>query len=124
MPHEIQATDRFIRVIFTGHFTEADRLELGSELPRVEATYKIFPDRMLDFTAVEKNDFEFPAIERRAAAARARVYPNPFKLALVAPKPLDYGCARMYQILNDNPQVDLKIFKTRSEAEEWLASAV
>jgi hypothetical protein len=124
MPFEIQANDRIIRLILAGHVTEADGVELVHELARVEEKYEVFPDRLVDFSAVEKSDFDYETIARRAEERRTRVYPNQFRLAMVAPKPLDYGCARIYQTLCDNPQVELQIFKTRAEAEAWLATNV
>jgi hypothetical protein len=33
-----------------------------------------------------------------------------------------YGFARMFQMLNDNPRIQIRIFGTAEEAVEWLRS--
>jgi hypothetical protein len=44
------------------------------------------------------------------------------KSAIVAPMPVQVGFARMFQILNDHPQIEVQLFATLAEAEAWLVS--
>jgi hypothetical protein len=48
---------------------------------------------------------------------------NPVKTAIVAPKPVHVGFARMFQILTDHPQIIVEVFATVVAAEAWLAGA-
>jgi len=121
MPFEIQADAQTIRTIFTGKVTETEIDDLAREIARIEGEYKIGPDRLVDFSAIEKSEVTSASIEQRAKAGRERVYPNKFRSAIVAQRLVDYGCARMYQTYNDNPQIEIRVFKTRAEAEAWLA---
>jgi len=122
MPFQIQGDAEIIRITLSGQLTEAEISEVGRELIRLEATYPTTPNRLTDLTGVEKGELPFAAIHERAKRNRERVYTNKFKSAIVAPKTLDYGLTRIYQTLGEHPQVDLQIFKTRDEAEGWLAA--
>ena len=114
MPFQIQADAHIIRTIFSGHLTEAEIGEMARELARVDADSSHMRDRLTDFSAVEHSDFTVETTQHRAESSRTRVYPNNFRSAIVTPQPLHFGLGRMYQTLSDNPQVDLRIFKTRA----------
>jgi len=52
-----------------------------------------------------------------------RLIPAPIRSALVADKPIQFGFARMFQMLNDNPRVQIRIFGNLEEAQQWLLSS-
>jgi hypothetical protein len=52
-----------------------------------------------------------------------RSIPEPIRAALVACKPIQFGFARMFQMLNDNSRVQIRIFGTLEEAQQWLRSS-
>jgi hypothetical protein len=52
-----------------------------------------------------------------------RQIPSPIRSAIVAAKPVHYGFARMFQMLNDNPRVLIRIFGTLPEAQQWLRAS-
>ena len=91
-------------------------------MARLEAEYVTTPNRLTDLSGVEKGELLYAAIQKRAETNRIRVFANRFKSAIVAASALDYGLTRIYQTLSENRQVDLQIFKTRAEAEAWLAA--
>jgi hypothetical protein len=122
MPYRIEGNAQIIRIIIFGHFIQPEVVDLGRELAQFEAGFEKAPDRLADLSGVEKSDFETATIERLAAERRIRIYPNNFRSAIVAPNSLHYGLARMFQTLSNNPQIDMRIFKTRAEAEAWLAA--
>ena len=43
------------------------------------------------------------------------------KLAVIAPRDLLFGMARMYEMLRDDSPVEVRVFRERDEAESWLA---
>jgi len=47
---------------------------------------------------------------------------HPIRSAIVAPTPVSFGFARMFQTLNDHPQIAISIFSTVEAAEAWLVS--
>ena len=52
--------------------------------------------------------------------ARARSYAAETKRALVAPRDVQFGMARMFQILHDQAPEDLRVFRNLEEARDWL----
>ena len=52
-----------------------------------------------------------------------RAINEPIRSALVASKPVQFGFARMFQMLNDNPRVQIRIFGSLEEAHQWLRSS-
>ena len=42
------------------------------------------------------------------------------KLAIIAPRDLLFGMARMYEILRDGSPVEVRVFRDRDEARSWL----
>ena len=121
MPFHIQGDVQITRIILSGQFTLAEISDLGRELERVEAGFEKIPDRLTDLSAIENSGFDYPTLERLSAEHRDRAYRNRFRSAIVAPRPLDFGLARIFQTLSSNPMVDLQIFRTQAEAEAWLA---
>lgn len=121
MPFQIQGDAKIIRIVLSGHLTVAEIGDLGRELMRMEAGFQITPDRLTDLSAVDTGHFSYETLEDMATESRKRVYKNKIRSAIVAPNPLDYGLSRLYQTLSEHPQICLQIFRTRAEAEAWLA---
>ena len=55
-----------------------------------------------------------------AARRKATFLKNSIKSAVVAPRPVSAGFSRMYQMLNDHPQVQIEIFGAEDDAVAWL----
>jgi hypothetical protein len=53
--------------------------------------------------------------------AEARSYEPGARGALLAPRNVTYGLARMFQMLHDKAPEQTRVFRTLKEAEEWLA---
>jgi hypothetical protein len=52
-----------------------------------------------------------------------RAVPAPIRSALVANRPVQFGFARMFEMLNDNPRIQIRIFGNLEEAQRWLRSS-
>lgn len=42
------------------------------------------------------------------------------RVALVVPDDFRFGMARMLQVLGESPNLDMEVFRTFDEAEEWI----
>ena len=42
------------------------------------------------------------------------------KSAIVVQEPVQFGIARVYEALNENPQIQLRILHSVAEANEWF----
>jgi hypothetical protein len=120
MPFRIQQHASLIRITFSGVVTKADLTESIGELARIEATCDPIPDRLTDLTGVVDRDWDPGKVLQAAKTRRAEEFPNPFRSAVVAPTPVAFGFARMFQTLNDHPKIEVRVFKTMADAEAWL----
>jgi len=120
MPFHIQADDRLIRLNCTGHITKAEAMESALQIRQVETRFRQRPDQITDLSGVVSRETDFATISSIAQERRAKVFPNAFRLAMVAPTAESLGFARMYQTLAESPQIEIRIFAALAEAESWL----
>jgi hypothetical protein len=119
MPIRIETEAPFFRILMEGRITGADLFDAAGEVERLENGLQRIPDRVIDLSAVAL-DTNFAAVLELASRRVSRVFPNSFRSAIVAPTPAVMGFARMFQTLNTNPQIELRIFDSRESAEAWL----
>lgn len=105
---------------FSGLASTEDLRRLVEYTIELEAREPVSPDRLVDLSGVTELAFDFPSVEQLAQQRIARPPRNPIRSAVVAPRPVQYGVARMYQTLNTVPTVELRIFRERAAAEAWL----
>jgi hypothetical protein len=82
----------------------------------------VLRDRLIDLTALARVDVGFEEVFALAHKRAQRPITIPVRSGLVACKPVQFGFARMFQMLNDNPRIQIRIFGSREEAEQWLRS--
>jgi len=121
MPFEITNQGDFFLARLYGVITAADLDRLASAAEVVEDSIPTAMDRITDITAVERFDVGFPAIYILAGRRRARQFSKPVKSALIVRNPVQFGLARMFQTLNDNPRIEIRILHTVTEAKDWFA---
>jgi hypothetical protein len=124
MPFQIQVDATILRITFSGHVTDAEFINSLIELQHLERGLGHVPDRLTDLTAVQEWEPKFSTTLDVTKARRSQVFPNHFRSAIVAPAPETFGVARMFQTLNDNPQIAIQVFETLTAAEGWLAANV
>lgn len=107
-------------VRYSGVTTGADILEAKGEF-----FARRFPDRsrflLCDFTLVERFDVSTAEVDQIVEQDRAVAAENP-ELAevVIAPTPIQYGLARMWQIRIAGVRERTAVVRTRTEAHEWL----
>jgi hypothetical protein len=122
MPFEISDEGNFHSARLYGVLDSADLDAVMNEVERLEDAGLLI-DRITDLTALDRIDVGFEevfAIAQRRAERRVTV---PIKSALVANRPVQFGFARMFQMLNDNPRIQIRIFGSLEEARQWLHSS-
>ncbi|AHG87950.1 hypothetical protein J421_0413 [Gemmatirosa kalamazoonensis] len=111
-----------IRIRIHDTITPRDLRALADAVLEAEARVLPMPNRltdMTDVTGVEVGFAEFLAFTERRLGM---VLPNPIKSALVVASRVQLGIARMFQTLNDHPQVTVEIFHELGDALSWLAT--
>jgi hypothetical protein len=122
MPFDIQIRDNIIRLTYTGYVTKAELFASAQEIVRVEGTFERRPDQLTDLSGIVDRETNYETLSTVASERRTRVFPNNWRLAMVAPTPLGFGLARMFKTLTESPQIDIQIFQTLAEAEAWLGT--
>lgn len=121
MPFEITKHRSYMLATFSGVLTAEDLTRLGDEVEIVEDSVPVSMDRITDLTHVEKFEIGFPAVSNLAERRKKRVFTRPVRSALIAREPVQVGLARMFQTLNDNPMIEVQLFRSIEEAETWFA---
>src|SRR5262245_64128906 len=101
--------------------TNRDLVHGGDDIARLEQSMSVVPDRLSNLELAERVEIDFWGVFALAAERRKTIFNNPFKSAIVAGDLVRYGCARMFQTLNDHPQITIAIFPEVAQALEWLA---
>ena len=120
MPYDFDIKPGYVQLRLHGQVTAADLMGIVGRLQQVEAQAGPLPDRLVDFTAIEGTQVTFAEMDQVTAKRRAAKLKNRVKLAVVAGTPYQVGFARMFQTLNDNPQIETQIFPNEAAAVEWL----
>lgn len=122
MAYTCELREGVLRIVFSGCVNMDEVYRMLDEIEKVEANLDRSPDRIADLSLVDEMDLNFAGVERVAARRRLMQFKNPVRAAIVAPRPLQYGFARMYQTLSENKAVELQIFERLSEAEHWIST--
>jgi len=121
MPFEIHDEGGYYSARLYGVLDPTDLNALMDEIERLEDV--VTKDRLTDLTSLERIDVGFEEVFALAERRAQRPIPKPIRSALVAIKPVHFGFARMFQMLNDNPRVQIRIFGNLEEAQQWLRSS-
>jgi len=122
VPYQITQERDFYRLVFFGDVTPHDLRTLVDAVAGIEASLPIAPNRLIDLSQVSGDQLTYADMLAFAEERRAQRLANPIKSAIVAPKPVNVGFARMFQILNDNPQIEIQVFASLEAAEAWLTA--
>jgi len=124
MPITFHWSEKLVAIRFAGALQPLELRTKLDEFNAREATLNPAPHRISDLSELTKFEVNFLDIEQFAKSRRNLKFPNAFKSAVIAPSEVQYGYARMFQTLNDHPQIDLRIYRTRAEACGWVGVEV
>ena len=113
----------FLRLKLHGTVSSADLFGMLGALNRLERELPQVPHRLIDLTEIMSSEVKAEEIREIAARRQASHYKNGFRSAIAAVKPAQLGYARMFQILNEHPEIEIQIFPTPDEAVVWLRAA-
>jgi hypothetical protein len=122
MPFEIRDEGKYYYARLSGFLDRAELNALTEEVERLEDA-GVLIDRITDLTSLDRIDVGFEEVFAVAQRRAERKVAAPIKSALVANRPVQFGFARMFQMLNDNPRIQIRIFGNLEEAQQWLHSS-
>ena len=112
-----------VYLTFRGYVTAEDIRDMVDLLAKIETESKVSPDRIADLSSIEGISLNFSAITDYSANRRKAPLRNKVKAAIMAPHPLQYGFARMFQTLNDNPDINMEIFTDKDSSLAWISAS-
>jgi hypothetical protein len=121
MPYCISIENNVLQITLNGHVTGNDLQKIVAETAQFERA-PIIPHRVTDLSEITNLDVSFPDVMTIAQQRRVLRFQNSFKSAIIAHDDLHLGYARMFQTLNDNPQIYIRIFADRQAADRWVLS--
>ncbi len=121
MAFAIQTDEPIVRIDLSGTLTNDNLLGLARDMLAYEGKLSVIPHRLTDVRAVTRLEITFNDIFRLAERRLAQKFPNVFKSAIIASDVVHYGFARMFQTLNDHPQISIANFSDSPQALRWLA---
>ncbi|HEU0076693.1 MAG TPA: hypothetical protein VFQ76_03530 [Longimicrobiaceae bacterium] len=108
-----------MRLVLSGTLTPEELGRLADALLEAEGAAAVCPPRVTDLTGLTRFEVGFDDMFQMARRRRERPPANPIRSAVVASTPVQLGFARMFQTLNDHPQVTLRIFPDLDAALAW-----
>jgi hypothetical protein len=128
MPMEIRDTDNGLGNIITGRDRIKDKEYVDAILKHLsqdEDKFKRYRYSLSDYTEVTNLEISSKSVELVAKyCQKASTVNSEAVVAIVAKKDVVYGLARMWEMLSDNTKWDIKVFRSREEAEAWISEKV
>ena len=122
MPFEITYQRDYALIRLFGAVTGDELLEAARALQAVEAQRGAV-NRVTDLTGMEELNFGYLDVDALAQVRRSLSFQSRIRSAIVANRPIQVGYARMFQTLNDNPAIEVRIVACIDEAVAWFLPA-
>ncbi len=120
MTIRLEHDKHIIRLVFSETVNLKEVNRILEELEPLEKQGELeYLDRISDLRTVTKIDLNFAHVYDIAQRRKSMVFPRHFKSAIVADTDLAVGFSRMFQTLNKHPHIDIQIFRTIEDAEDW-----
>jgi hypothetical protein len=120
MPINVQMHNGLLELIFHGDITADDFQAPVEFFQELEARLEVTPDRVADLSAANLMPLSADFVKNFAASRTNVPLKNKVKSAIIAPKPDQFGLARMFQAFNENPAIEIKLFQDAPSAYAWL----
>jgi len=123
MPYAIKTEEPILHITLMGTLTNEDLTALARDAMELERSLAVVPHRLTDTRPATRLEITFEGVLDLANKRMQIKFPNSFKSAIVASDVVHYGFARMFQTLNDHPQISIAIFPDTPTALQWLEQA-
>ena len=123
MPIKFKLLDNGIGFGFTvkGNFSGKELIEAASNIYQSDELLRKSIYGIIDYTSVEKFDVSASDVEKIAELSKEASKIVPYRLiAVVANDDLSFGYSRMWEFLSSEINWERRVFRLKSDAEEWL----
>jgi hypothetical protein len=120
MAHRIWFDGPTLVITISGTVDPGDLLAIGDALMEIEMGGTYTPHRLVDMREIDDATIGYQEVAKLVDRSRTRPLQAKLRSALLVAQPIQVGFARMFQILNDHPQVTVRIFEDEPLARAWL----
>lgn len=123
MPIKLKLLDNGIGLgfIVKGNISGKELIEAARNVYKSHELFKKNIYGIIDYTSVEKFDVSASDVEKIAELSKEASKIAPYRLiAVVANDDLSFGYSRMWEFLSSEINWERRVFRLKSEAEEWL----
>jgi hypothetical protein len=114
--------DGILFVTFPETLSDNDFRLINEELGIIEKEYSVLPNFIVNLNNVKVFNGDYNSVQKLAERRAEITFSENILEAIVVTNDFQMGFARMYQTVNDNPQLTIKIFKDEAKAIEWINS--
>ena len=119
MAYDLWMEDGLLRIRLHDTLSPADLDGLAKAVIELEGRLPVIPPRVTEMVEVTEIEVGFREFLVFVGYRRGQVLPNAVRSALVVATNVQLGIARMFQTLNDHPQVTVRIFRDVDSALAW-----
>jgi len=116
----IDKTTGLIRTTASGRVTGEDLVAYYHRL-RSHPDFRSNLSEIFDLTDVTAAEVGADDVRRLSSVTEEFTHRGvTVKVAIVAPRDLEFGLSRMYEMLQSQSKNDVRVFRDRAEAEAWI----
>jgi hypothetical protein len=115
-----QTRDDILEMILRGSITAEDLMQLLQKMADFESSLEVAPDRITDMMDANASELLSSDLVTFAKSRNFAKLKNKVKSAIIATTPLQHGLARMFMAYNQNPDIEIMIFKDSASAYSWI----
>jgi hypothetical protein len=119
---QFENKDGILFITFPDTLSDNDFRIINEEIAIMEEGYSTVPNFIVNLNNVKTFNGDYYSIQKLAKQRAKISFPNNIYEAILVTNDFQMGFARMYQTVNDNPQLTIKIFKDEAKAIEWVKS--
>lgn len=123
MPYRYKVKETYVQISWFGVMTAENLADFRVEIPELIKKEGRRLNLLQFFDRVERVAFEPMEAYRHSIEREDVPMPYQTKSASVAHKPSMYALARVFEELNRNPTLEMRVFETEAAAKAWLAEA-
>ena len=120
MGFEFKSQVGYVLLRLYGKMEVRDLYEIAKHLDAAEQPGRPSPHRFIDMTEVEEVSLNFDNMHGFTSGRSGVKLKNMVRVAVVTKNIVQFGLARMFQTLNQQPQTEVSVFHDQETARRWL----
>jgi hypothetical protein len=123
MAYRLSYDGPLLLIHLSGTLTRSDLEAIGDDVLALEQGGTNAPPRLTDLREITDAAIGYAEMSQLADRSRTRPLATRVRSALLVAQPLQLGFARMFQILNEHPNVTMQIFEDERAARAWVSGS-